>query len=497
MGGREAEARRLFDAFRDELWEQRHWDSDFTPAPHEPGAKLRELVDAAGVAAVPLLLEALHGDSDLRFWALIGLQWVGPPAGEAAVAALVEHIEAGREPLWPAVVALDAVAPERVRALGVHLLPTAMEHLTDRYLRLSGDAIVEHVERFVREESDEDVVRFLGQRRLRDRLVHDCPPRLVHLLRDTMRGGRDAPVRRAAAEILAMLDPVTEDLVEALRHGGPLWRGIVERVAAHPASERLVPRLVQQPGATDALAALVVRRRAAGLTTDPGPLREFLRLCVDEPRGRWPGPRFGASVPEAIGALGDETLLVHLLPMLHEDRLSGSERSAVMAAFASFGERGTAMLQREHGAKVQRVVRRIEDADDAFLRGRIETTLGGAFDAYAGILLAGPSAHAAFQLAWIDRAYGAPVTAARVAWIRGLGFTGERLLAEVARPVDRPLEGLRVEWDRGEAGRHDPARAARAAAAGLPSLAYGWLRHEAYADAARAHLDEVRAAAGL
>ncbi|WP_344506828.1 hypothetical protein [Dactylosporangium maewongense] len=195
-----------------------------------------------------------------------------------------------------------------------------------------------------------------------------------------------------------------------------------------------------------------------------------------------------AAVPEAIGALGDETLLVHLLPMLHEDRLSVSERNAVIAAFANYGERGRALIGGE-GA-----VRRIEDADDAFLRGRIETTLGGAFDAYAGILLVEPAAHAAFQLAWIDRAYGAPVTATRVAWIRGLGFAGEDLLAEVARPVQRPLEGLRIEWDCGRPGKHHPARAARAAAAGLPSLANGWLRHEAHAQAARIHLDKVRAA---
>ncbi|MEV0566618.1 hypothetical protein [Dactylosporangium sp. NPDC050588] len=205
-------------------------------------------------------------------------------------------------------------------------------------------------------------------------------------------------------------------------------------------------------------------------------------------RERWPGLRFGAAVPEAIGALGDEALLVHLLPMLHEDRLSVSERHAVITAFANFGERGRALIGGEGG------VRRIEDADDAFLRGRIETMLGGAFDAYAGVLLVEPSAHAAFQLAWIDRAYGAPVTAARVDWIRGLGFAGEDLLAEVARPVDRPLEGLRIEWDCGQLGRHDPARAARAASAGLPSLANGWLRHETYAEAARIHLDEVRAA---
>jgi hypothetical protein len=109
-------------------------------------------------------------------------------------------------------------------------------------------------------------------------------------------------------------------------------------------------------------------------------------------------------------------------------------------------------------------------------------------------LLAGPSAHAAFQLAWIDRAYGAPVTAARVDWIRGLGFTDDELLAEVARPVERPLEGLRSLWDCGGLRRHEPARAARAAAAGLPSLAATWCRDGDLDRAAADHLSRVAGA---
>ncbi|MEV0132731.1 hypothetical protein AB0H83_30250 [Dactylosporangium sp. NPDC050688] len=46
-----AEARRLFERFRLELWHDRHWDSEFTPSPHAPGAALRELVDVVARVA--------------------------------------------------------------------------------------------------------------------------------------------------------------------------------------------------------------------------------------------------------------------------------------------------------------------------------------------------------------------------------------------------------------------------------------------------------------
>ncbi|MEV4517362.1 hypothetical protein AB0K00_51465 [Dactylosporangium sp. NPDC049525] len=505
-----AEAKRLFERFRLEVHSDRQWDSEFTPSPHEPDAKLREFVDGAGVAAVPLLLDALSGDRDLRYWACVGLQRLGPAAGDAAADVLADLIAARRDPWETAAVALDAVAPARARALGVHRWPETMERLTDRHLRLPTGAAA-HVERFVAEESDEDVVRFLAQHRLRDWIVRDRPPGLADLLRGLLRGDRGAEVRRAAAEILVMsgVDAIGAEHIEALRHGGPLSPGIVVRVAAHPESERLVPRLVSRPGVAEALAELILRRRCAGLSTDPAPVHEFLRRCVTEAGDRWPGPQFGATLPAAVADLRDETLLVHLLPMLHEHRLGPSEFGALVAAFASFGSAGRELLdrhQRQH-PDVPRVRwaldavdtarrPRLDDADDAFLRGRIESTLGGAFTAYGAVLLAGPSAHAAFQLAWIDRAYGAPVTADRVAWIRGLGFAGDGLLAELARPVERPLEGLRFQWDCGEFRRHDPGRAARAAAAGLPSLAAGWCRDDDLDRAAAEHLARVRRAAG-
>ncbi|WP_327004919.1 hypothetical protein OHA72_59600 [Dactylosporangium sp. NBC_01737] len=520
-----AEAERLFERFRLEVWSDRHWDSEFTPSPHQPDQKLREFLDGAGPAAVPLLLDALSGDRDLRYWACVGLERLGPAAGDAAAEALVELVTARRDPWQTAAVSLDAVAPDRARALGVHRWPETMERVTDRHLRLPAGATA-HVERFVAEkggkeggeeggedggETDEDVVRFLAQHRLRDWIVRDRPPGLADLLRGLLHGDRGAGVRRAAAEILVMsgVDTIAAEHIEALCHGGPLSPGIVERVAAHPASERLVPWLISRPGAAEALSELTLRRRCAGLGTDPVPLRELLRRCVAQAPDRWPGPRFGAAVPDAVAGLRDETMLVHLLPMLHEDRLGPSEFNALVAAFASFGAPGRELLdqhRRQHPG-VERVrwaldavdaarPARLDDADDAFLRGRIESTLGGAFTAYGAVLLARPSAHAAFQLAWIDRAYGAPVTADRVAWIRGLGFADDGLLAELSRPVERPLEGLRFQWDCGGSRRHDPGRAARAAAAGLPSLAAQWCRDDALDRAAADHVARVRRAAG-
>ncbi|MET7396547.1 hypothetical protein ABZS66_24005 [Dactylosporangium sp. NPDC005572] len=493
MAAADPDVQRLFDAFRSEVWAERTWDSEFTPSPHDPGRAMRELVDGAGAAAVPALLGAL-GDAQLRYWAVIGLGWLGPEAGADAADALAARVEARQEPLWAAAVALDAVATARARSLGVQHWPETMEHLTDRYLKRGDDATTDYVEWFTSAHGDEHVVPFLGQRRLRDRIWHDCPPRLAGVLRGL--SGRGPGVRRAAAELLAGFDTVTEELVDALSHGPPLWPGVVERVAAHPASERLVPRLVEVPGSADALAELITRRRCAGLATDPAPVRDHLRRCVAEPTRRWPFPRYGDAPAVAVADLRDPALLRYLEPMLTE-RLGPPERTALVRAFASFGAEYRTLLGRDADmlSDVERYRPRVEQADETFLGGRIESTLGGAFTAYGNVLLLEPSARAAFQLAWIDRAYGAPVTAARIDWIRGLGLADEALLAELGRPVARPLDGLRFQWDPGESRTHDPARAARIAAAGLPSLAARWYRSEAYDHAAREHVRRVAQAA--
>jgi hypothetical protein len=192
----------LFDEFLRELLDELIWQGELGPWRFNPGRKLRRFVDGVGAAAAPLLLDALslrcvEGysafdvellDRDLRSWACVGLGWLGPAAGDAAVAVLVEHVRMRRDPLAEAAVALDAIAPARARELGVHRWPETMGPLIDRYVEQGIDALVEYVEWFVAGHADEDVVRFLGRRTLRDRLGHDCPARAVRLLRALVRG---------------------------------------------------------------------------------------------------------------------------------------------------------------------------------------------------------------------------------------------------------------------------------------------------------------------
>ena len=133
-------------------------------------------------------------------------------------------------------------------------------------------------------------------------------------------------------------------------------------------------------------------------------------------------------------------------------------------------------------------------ADDDFLRGRIEPTVSGAFRAYAEVLLIEPSAHAAFQLAWIDRAFGSEIVTERVQWIRGMGFRDEELLTDLATPPAKPLQGLRSAWDGGETA-YDATHAAPALEAGLPSLAAHWTRgKDEYRRAAERQMERVRRA---
>jgi hypothetical protein len=502
-------ARELFDRLCTEVRDDADWDSEFTPSPYHPGRAVSEFVDGVTVAeAVTLLLGVLTGSGpeiphwagrDLSYWACAGLEQLGPAAGDAAADVLAERVGARREPLMAAAVALDAIAPTRARELGVHRLPETMTVVTGRYVTLGDAATVEYVEWFVATQADEDVVRLFRDVRLRDRMCRDCPPALAGLLHGLLRGDRGVPVRREAAEILAMAGAggVTEELIEVLSEGGPLPVGVVERVAAHPASERLVPTLVSVPGVATDLARLIARRRCAGLGTAPAPLRAFLR------------ERHGDGVASAIADLRDETLLAGLLPHLHAGRFRPRDWAALIRAFASFGAQGRAMLD-EYGRRhpgiepvrwaIEEVDRYLtaggwlEVADRAFRLGQIEPAVEGAFRAYGEVLLFRPSAHAAFQLAWIDRAFGAPVPAERVGWIRSLGFTDERLLADLARPVERPLDGQRSGWDLGSSVRDDPARSARAAEAGLPSLAARWHHDDTLVAAGKAHLEDVRRA---
>lgn len=95
---------------------------------------------------------------------------------------------------------------------------------------------------------------------------------------------------------------------------------------------------------------------------------------------------------------------------------------------------------------------------------------------------------AAFQAAWIDRAFGAPIRAERLAWLARLGV-GEDLLAELRGRPARTLHRHRSWWTIGPHRRREPdddRRAERALAAGLPAIAAKLWSDAAKAAAARA-----------
>jgi hypothetical protein len=184
--------------------------------------------------------------------------------------------------------------------------------------------------------------------------------------------------------------------------------------------------------------------------------------------------------------------------------------------FAALGDAGDQALvrgrARHSGERADRIARVIDTisklrsrvsgatlalADKYFADGVLEdaTQQKSAYAMYAQVLAREPkNAHAAFQLAWIDRGFGTQITKERVAWLRELGVAGP-LLDELARRPTSILHGTRSSH------RHvrepDPIRALQADQAGLYSVAahyYGLKTRDAMQciEQTRGHLARVR-----
>lgn len=509
------EHERLWEQYLEELRRDQDWDHDFVPSPYSPGRALRAFVERAGAAAAPTLLGAVSSeDESMTYWACVGLGWLGPRAGAAAAAALEARVWRTRgkaEPYWPAAVALEAVDPPRSRAAGAQRNPTLLKHLLRFHLERGIEAACEFIEWIIDHEDAATIEAMLRQWELRDAAVERCPSRLAERLRQLVQSHAADGVGAAAANLLAearVVEPASK-LIEVLARSGSVNTGAVERLAAHPDSEQLLNPILAQ-GNVHLLSELLLRRRCAGWQTDAWLTRALLREKLERPDRRWPTEQH--EVHEAalcVAELRDMKLLDGLVKAVTPEN-DGYAWNALVRALRAFGLPALEALRRELAAcppgerrkRLEWMLARVEPpkpsmrelldrADEIFLGGRIEPTVWGAFRAYGDVLLAWPSAHAAFQLAWIDRAFGAEVVPERVSWIRGLGFFEEELLAELARPLDRPLEGYRFEWDGGELQKHDPVRAARAAEAGLPSLAAHWSREVRYENAALAYMERV------
>lgn len=507
----------LWSAFLDELAAHESWDREFIPSPHDPGQAMRIFIDTAKAAAAPVLVDAIvrNEDSPLTYWACVGLEWLGAEAGPQAGAALEARAAFGKTNYWPAAVALEAVDPERARAANFERDPAAHQHLLQFHLDRGMESVFSFIDRIIDKGDAATIERTLRDMFLRAEARKNFPRHLADRVRALSKMHDSAGVRAAAANFLveAKTQDATSELIRTLANSGGAGVGAVERFASHPDSELLVPSIVQDANLSK-LADLLQRRRCAGLVTDPAPMRALLSEKLERPKREWRYEEHEVHYAAlCVGDLQDTALIGSLLkavvpenggfawePLVRAVRALGAAAVEALKeeiAICPPGERRT-RLEWALGSATKPIVslrQKLENADDTFLRGRIEPSVWGAFRAYGNVVLEAPLAHAAFQLAWIDRAFGCEIMPTRVDWIRSLGFFDEDLLTHLATPVAEPLTGHRAAWDTGETQRHDPERAGLAEQAGLPSLAARWNRDERYGLAAKEQIARVRRAA--
>ncbi|MBV9928602.1 MAG: hypothetical protein JOZ96_26535 [Acidobacteria bacterium] len=541
------EHERLWEKFLEEFEGHDNWLSEFTPAPFDPSGALRAFVEAAGDAAVPTLTEAASGDNkDLSYWGRAGLKWLEERAEAEEAAAREAYLweVTGGKPgsdLHPAV-ALEAADPARARAAGAQRNPFVLDLLIRFYLGRGIEEATEFCVWIIDHEDAATVKALLDSTALQEalfrrgpgKLVEPCLPQLTERLCQLSESHDDEKVRGAAADFLVRADPCgsASKLIRILARAQSIDFLTVERLSPDPDSLYLLKPLMEwkeitpggwyygsnkPPGNILYLRELLRRRRCAGLWTDPRTVRPFLRGKLEQPQHSHPyEDTYLEEVAYCVEELRDAELLDDLLEALDgllkslpKGRLSHCAIGSA-GAFRALGAPALEALRRaaaapgEYAEQFGWILRATERpdpstrellgwADGEFLKGKIEDGFDrSAFQFYDEALRLGPSAHAAFQLAWIDRAFGTEIVPERVEWIRQLGFYDEELLAELSRPAAVPLTGFRTEWRSIITKRErDPARAARAEKAGLPSLAAYWAYEERHELAALEHLDRV------
>lgn len=491
---RPEELERRVKEFRDELYSYEAWDHDFIPNPHSPYEALSKLTEL-GPEVIPTLCQMVRdGDREVRYWAIIGLKEFGPSAGAEALAAL----ETVLDDSYVARSAAEAIAfvdESRFFQLGLHANHSAVGDVTRTHHRRGTAA--GWLQR----------VFWVGDEGASTAAIEGLPDidapdiELLLVLREALRSPY-AKVQSRAIWLLGRLPGATsvESLIRAMVSSG--YVAVVDRVAWHPDSIELVDVLVKREWVAF-LADLVFRRRCAGLETPPELAREFVERKLRDPKREWRYEEHDVhDAAKCALELGDDALLPALVDAVIPAN-GGYAWNALVQALAFFAPRAIERLearQLEVDAptaerigwmlKQLRSIRRpeLEWADAQFVRGDIDHTTGGAFETYGRVLRDRPSAHAAFQLAWIDRAFGVPITPERVSWIALLGCEDEALLTELTTPVT-PLNGLRFTWR--SCKPHDVEGVL---AAGLPGLAHTGSRDPQHEAMAQAHVDRVRRA---
>lgn len=490
------EARSRCSDLVSEIFAHESWDSEFTPSPHSPGSVLARVVEL-GADAVPALCELLlERDEHVRWWAAVGLGECGQRAPAQALAALravppsdyagtrareaIGLIDLGAFFALPPTerkAALADLARTTVRQGGTKAFLAAMLERDDEDGLLATLSAMEPVPRGDRE--------------------------TFTLVSRALQSPR-AAVRAKAAWVLGRSPDAgdAEELIEAMVTSGTPTT--IDRVAWHPSSRALVEVLIAK-GNVGWLGDLLQRRRCAGLVTEPTTaLLAFLEDKLRHPDRR--DFRFKEhDVHDAARAaleLGDARLVPALVDAVRPEN-GGYAWQPLVKALTFFAASLPVLRERQTTAKekvqerlgwmIDAVTRArpstLEWPHGAFVSGSIDHTTDCAFSGYAQVLREQPSAAAAFQLAWIDRAFGVTITTDRVAWIRGLGLADAALLEDLSRPVPA-LSGLRLSWRK--CGSAENVK--EALAAGLPGLAFTGSRDPAHQALAKTHVDRVERA---
>ncbi len=175
------------------------WEGDPAACPYRPAAKLEAFVADVGAAATPLVIEVLFEDHEVRpFFAILALEALGREAGASVVSALLEYIDAPRCAFYvEAVVTLETIAPDLVRARGLHRKGFPAAGIVRRRTQLGFEAGMAYIEWFVRGEADEDVAMLLRLGAFYDFIDAHPRPRLRALL-ESLRQHRGELVAESA-----------------------------------------------------------------------------------------------------------------------------------------------------------------------------------------------------------------------------------------------------------------------------------------------------------
>jgi hypothetical protein len=490
------------------------FDGEMAPDAH----KLHQAVRALAAAdAVPYLTTVLDDNLPGKKWAVHALGMLGP-AAKAAAAALERAGE------W---VALFRVDEARAREKSVHLRKDASSDPSGNSVRaviaedISSRGAWEARAHFAEllASDDSEILLFALDAHRRDasrlRSLASTEPASVPVaeVRALLSHGNDEVVV-AAMRVLADLHlPFDAQPVLDVCAGRNLYLACAKWVGGLRDSEILIDHA--SPGE---LYELVRRRRCAGLPVDMERIRPRV-LAMLAPTGGTSSSREAdlQHAAQIILELRDATCADALVEVIGPTDDGAEVRfDDVTETFAALGDAGDAALARGRarysGERADRIAWAIDAihklrtrvsgatlalADKYFADGVLEdaSQQKSAYAMYALVLAREPrNAHAAFQLAWIDRGFGTPITKERIAWLRELGVVGP-LLDELARRPTSILHGARSSH------RHvrqpDPTRALQADQAGLYSVAahyYGLKTRDAVrcVEQTRGHLARVR-----